>query len=125
MTRREVPEWIGRTPETAIPPRVKARVMAKSGDCCEHCGGPFTAVRPPEFDHRLSLVNGGENRESNLQALHRDCHRSKTNADVAMKAKDARVRAKHFGIAAVKQPIGGWAAKRFKKMPDGRVVERH
>lgn len=124
MTRRELPEWIGKTPDTAIPARVKARIMAAQGDLCALCNQPFTPQNPPEFDHTESLVNGGENREGNLRALHRDCHRAKTNTDVAVKSKDARVRAKHFGLAKKKIPVGGWAAQRFKKMPDGRVVPR-
>lgn len=124
MTRRSVDEWIGKTPETAIPPRVKDRLKLAAGNCCEKCRGPLSAQNPPEFDHRISLVNGGENRESNIQVLHRDCHRGKTKQDVAIKSKDARVRGKHFNTAPKKQKIGGWQFEKFKKMPDGRVFNR-
>lgn len=125
--RREVPEWIGKTPNSAIPPRVQLRVIERAGNCCASCHHPFTALTKPEIDHIVALVNGGENREGNLQALCRWCHRPKTDADVALKAKVARVRAKYLGIEGDtrnKRPVGGWAAKKFKKMPDGRVVDR-
>lgn len=121
---REVPEWVGKTDDTAIPPRVRARVVDRAGGCCEECRAEFTPALRPEIDHRVALILGGENRESNLRALCRHCHRPKTNADVAQKAKEARVRAKHLGLAPQKRKVGGWAATKFKRMPDGRVVPR-
>lgn len=122
---RAVPEWFGDQAETAIPTRVKLRILDRQDDCCAQCGRRFSAVCRPEFDHKTALVNGGENREKNIQALCAEfCHPAKTAEDVAEKAKVARVRAKHLGLAPRKKPIGGWAALRFKKMPDGRVVAR-
>lgn len=122
---REVPEWIGATDDTPVPARVRARVIDRAGDCCEHCGGRFRPQNPPEIDHRVALIAGGENREANLQALHRDCHRGKTAGDVAEKAKVARVRAKHLGLKDKPRiPVGGWAAQKFKRTVDGRVVPR-
>lgn len=122
---RAVPEWIGATDDTAIPPRVKARVLDRAGGCCEDCGRAFTPQTPPEIDHATALINGGENREANLRALCGFCHGAKTAEDVAQKAKVARVRAKHLGLKdRPKMPVGGWAALKFKRMPDGRVVPR-
>jgi 5-methylcytosine-specific restriction endonuclease McrA len=104
---RSVSEWIGKTDETPAPPRVKARiVLAQDGLCACGCGVKLGAyAEKTEFDHEVALVNGGENRESNLRALRRSCHGAKSKADVAEKAKVARVRAKHLGIAPKKRKI--------------------
>jgi 5-methylcytosine-specific restriction protein A len=95
---RSVPEWIGKTPNTSVPPRVRARVFVAHGGVC-HLSG--RRVRPGdawECDHVIALVNGGENRESNLAPALRDKHREKTAADVAEKSKVERIRKKHLGI---------------------------
>jgi 5-methylcytosine-specific restriction enzyme A len=104
---RPVPEWIGKTDTTPAPPRVKARIVqAQGGLCACGCGVKLGAAGEAiEFDHEVALVNGGENREGNLRALRRPCHGTKTKADVAEKAKVARVRAKHLGIAPKKRKM--------------------
>lgn len=123
--RREVPEWIGVRPDTATPPRVKERILIAQDHRCANCGNEFHARLRPEFDHVTALINGGENRESNLQALCDLCHIPKTAGDVALKSTVARKKAKHLGLHnRPRVPVGGWAAKKFKKMPDGRVVDR-
>lgn len=123
--RREVGEWIGATPDTGIPPRVKERVVAAQANRCAHCGNEFSPHLLPEFDHVTACINDGENREGNIQALCDLCHSAKTADDVALKAKVARKRAKHLGLyERPKMPVGGWAALKFMKMPDGRIVDR-
>lgn len=104
---RPVDEWIGKTDSTAAPARVKARiVLAQEGICGCGCGVKLGAAGEAiEFDHTIALINGGENRETNLKALRRPCHKVKTKADVAVKSKDARVRAKHLGIATKKRKM--------------------
>lgn len=125
MSARSLDEWVGRTSDTAIPPRVKARIIETQGGCCANCGNAFSARLRPEFDHIVALINGGANAESNVQALCDLCHGAKTGRDVELKSTVARKRAKNLGlISRPKVPIGGWAARRFKKMPDGRVVPR-
>src|SRR6056297_2566894 len=123
---RETPEWTGKTDETATPPRVKARiVMAQDGICACGCGQKLGAAGEPiEFDHNVALINGGENRESNLRALRRPCHAVKTKADVAEKAKVARVRAKHLGLTKPKSKIPGSKGTPFKKKINGPTVRR-
>jgi 5-methylcytosine-specific restriction endonuclease McrA len=121
---RATPEWHGKTDETAPPPRVKARiVMAQDGICACGCGVKLGAAGEPiEFDHEVALINGGENRESNLRALRRPCHAVKTKADVAEKAKVARVRAQHLGFKAPKRKIPGSKGTGLRKRMDGTVV---
>jgi len=94
MTRRDVPEWIGKTPASAIPPRVKLRLMDTQGGKCANCARKLGVAGEPV----KALVNGGEHREANLQALCAFCHRKKTADDVGEKAKVDRVRKKHLGL---------------------------
>jgi 5-methylcytosine-specific restriction endonuclease McrA len=74
---RSTPEWQGKTDDSAIPVRVKLRVHAKAEGCCAKCGVEATTG---QYDHAISLILGGENRESNLQFLCVPCHKAKTKA---------------------------------------------
>jgi hypothetical protein len=56
------------------------------------------AGEPWDLDHVVALINGGENRESNLAPALRDKHRQKTREDVREKAKVAAIRQKHLGV---------------------------
>lgn len=122
---RTVKEWIGRTDDTPVPPRVKMRVLARFDHCCAGCGRPLIGKRWT-CDHVVALINGGENRERNLQPLGDDCcNKTKTRADVALKSKNYARRAKHYG--AMRSGRSQWACGRdtpFKKKIDGRVVRR-
>lgn len=102
---RAVPEWVGPRPDTPAPPRVKARiVLAQDGLCACGCGVKLgLAGEAIEFDHAQALILGGENRETNLRALRRPCHRTKSRADVAQKSTEARKRNKDLGLKP--QPI--------------------
>ena len=95
---RTVPEWIGETPETAVPLRVKLRIFDTYLGRCHWSGKKISAGDRWDVDHMHALINGGENRESNLAPILREKHREKTARDVDEKAKVARVRAKHLGL---------------------------
>jgi 5-methylcytosine-specific restriction protein A len=95
---REVPEWIGKTDDAAIPLRVQLRVYNELCGCCMKCG---RWLRPGHWscDHIIALVNGGQHRESNLQALcNSPCHSDKTRADVAEKSDVYAKKLKHIGV---------------------------
>lgn len=114
---RSLPEWIGKSNDAPIPPRVRLRQFDHDNGICQ-CGCGIK-IRPGDkwqTDHIVALVNGGENRESNLRTMLTDHHKAKTAADVAEKAKTYERRAKHLGIKRSKTPIRGW--RRF----DGSVV---
>jgi hypothetical protein len=98
MTGRQVPEWIGATPDTPVPPRVKLRIWERCGGRCALTGKKLMPGDAYDFDHIRPLILGGENRESNLQLVSRDAHKAKTKADVSAKAKADRTRAKHLGV---------------------------
>jgi 5-methylcytosine-specific restriction enzyme A len=95
---RELPEWIGATDDTAIPARVKIRIFDLSKGCCSVCTLQVAGKLRPAYDHVIAIVNGGANRENNLQLLCSPCHLLKTRGDVAEKSITARKRAKHLGI---------------------------
>src|SRR3954453_13465734 len=96
---RNLPEWIGATHDTPVPPRVKIRVFEAYGGRCHWSGRKITAGDPWDVDHVNALINGGENRESNLAPILRGkIHREKTKRDLSEKAKIARIRAKHLGV---------------------------
>jgi 5-methylcytosine-specific restriction endonuclease McrA len=98
MTGRTLSEWIGATPDTPIPPRVRLRVFEAHGGVCHISGRKIRAGEKWEADHVIALINGGENRESNLAPALSDKHKAKTAADVRQKADVARKRQKHLGI---------------------------
>lgn len=110
---RSVPEWIGRTPDADPPPRVKLRVRdrARSGDGrlrCQSCTRTIAEGEPAAIDHVVALVNGGENRESNLRLVClKPCHRAKTKRDVTQKASAARKRRKLL-LSKRKTRFRGW-----------------
>lgn len=112
---RERDEWIGKTDDTAVPPRVKDRILRDADDCCVRCTRKMGGKLRPEFDHITPLILGGPNRQSNLQVLCNECHGAKTKLDVKLKSKVARVRQKTFGIKK-QRTIRAW--RRF----DGSVV---
>ena len=121
---RETPEWIGKTDDTPIPPRVKLRVFEKHGGKCYITG---RKLMPGEFDfdHIIALCNGGENRESNLAPIWRPAHKEKTAQDVAMKSKDRRVKAKFLGIKPKSGAIiAGSKSSPWKRKVDGTIVPR-
>lgn len=122
---RTVQEWIGKTDDEAIPARVKLRVFLAKDGRCEDCKNKITAaLGPPQYDHVIALINGGENRESNVQLLCNGCHKKKTKADVAEKAMIYRKRIKHLGIGRKPSRFPCSRNSRFKKKISGEVVER-
>lgn len=121
---RSVPEWVGKTDDTAAPPRVRLRVFEAHGGKCHLTGRKIKPGDKWDLDHVTALVNGGENRESNLAPALRTEHRKKTAADVAQKAKDRRVRSKHLGIYSPKATLAGSKASKWKRKVDGTVVPR-
>lgn len=112
---RSVEEWRGKTDNTKAPPRVCQRVFDRASGICHFCGQLIQPGQKAETDHIKALINGGENRESNLAPIHKKpCHAIKTGVDVAEKAKVAAVRQKHTGIT---KPAGKLRGHAFQK-PD-------
>ena len=117
---RSTEEWIGKTDDSAIPPRVKLRVHERANGRCQKCGADAFVG---EYDHIIPLIIGGENRENNLQKLCAACHKAKTKLDVKLKSKVARVRKRHLGI---KKPSRFACSRnsKFKRKISGEVIVR-
>ena len=118
---RPVKEWIGKTAETRLPPRVKLRILERENHVCHECKQPIHATDKPEFDHRPALINGGENRESKIFPVHTKCHRLRTAKDVHEKAKVAAIKGKHRGISATTKPIAGRPFQTTRKAADRKA----
>ena len=105
---RSVEEWIGKTDDTPVPPRVRLRVFRRRLGVCHICKLNIVGKRWV-CDHVLALINGGENREGNLWPIHEACDkRVKTPQDVAVKAKNDAVAMRHIGIKKRKgRPMPG------------------
>jgi len=105
LVGREPDEWIGATPDTAIPPRVRLRVLERFGRRDYDTGRPIGPADKWDADHLVALVNGGENRESNLVPRLKDKHKEKTRKDVAQKSYNAKVIGRHYGVKAKARKI--------------------
>jgi len=72
-----------------IPPWLKIRIMHYQNWHCLACWKPFCDII--EIDHKVSLGEGGDNKITNFQALHPECHRIKTFAfDLQLQCKIKR-----------------------------------
>lgn len=113
---REVPEWIGSSPDAKIPDRVKLRIFDREHGRCWISGRKIMPGEPYDFDHKVALINGGEHRESNLFPALRDKHREKTREDVAEKAATYATRKHHL----LPSEHGRLQSAGFRKAPPQR-----
>lgn len=120
---RSVPEWIGKDDDAKAPPRVANRVRLKYGMTCQICFAPIVGC--VEIDHRIALVNSGQNRESNLVPVHPKCHKTKSRVDMAQKAATARTQKSHYGLKQSRNPMPGSKRSKYKKKMDGTVELRN
>ena len=103
---RSTKEWRGKTDDTQAPPRVRLRVLDRDKGVCHWCKTQIKApVESWQADHVIAIINGGENRETNLAPIHGHCHVEKTGEDIASKKKVAEVRKKHLGVVKPKGSI--------------------
>jgi 5-methylcytosine-specific restriction enzyme A len=120
---RELPEWIGATPDSKVPPRVRVRVFQRYGGRCQ-CGCN-RAIRPGEAwdcEDTIALINGGERREGNLKPWLSEHHPKKTAQDVAEKSRVYRKRAKHIGVELRRGPK--IQSRGFEKRQPQRTASR-
>ena len=112
---RSTEEWVGKNDDTPIPPMIKLRVFDRHGGICHLSGRRIRAGESWDCDHVIALVNGGENRESNLAPALTQSHKEKTATDVKEKSIVRRKRSKHL---AIKKSGGSIPYRKF----DGTVV---
>lgn len=117
---RSVDEWIGRNDDVMPTDACKRRILDRQGWKCAISGTEFRDGVKAEFDHITPLWLGGENRESNLQALTRKAHQAKTRTEATVRAK---VNANQIKRVCGKKK-SSLSNPRFKKKMDGTVVDR-
>lgn len=125
-TSRTVVEWIGATPDTAVPSRVRLRVLNDFRRRCANCTRPIAPGDKWTCDHKVALINSGENRERNLQPLCQWCNPEKNAADVAEKSDVYAKAAAHAGIKRKPKgrPMAGTRASGWKHKVSGEWERR-
>lgn len=127
---REIPAWVGRTDDTAIPTKVMLRVLDRQRPApnalpvCPDCGMPIREGDGCDIDHELALADGGQHAEGNLRAVHRKCHRMKTAREALQRAERRQRAAKAYGLKKPAHPIPGSRASKWKRKLDGTVERR-
>lgn len=120
---REVPEWIGRTDDSPVPDRVKVRVFEKYHGRC-YLSGIRLTPGTWEIEHIQAIINGGENRETNLAPVSKGkVHRGKTREDVKIKSLTYRKKKANIGIRK-KSRFPGSKDSPWKQKLDGTWVRR-
>ena len=125
---RAVPEWIGKTDDSALPTSVYLRLWRKQDGRCGKCTRKMRAHNI-EREHLVPLSMGGENRESNVELWCAvPCSSEKTASEAAPRAKADRATAKRWGFKSPSKkkrpPMPGSRASKWKKKLDGTVVRR-
>lgn len=76
--------WAKRTGRSPLIPPIKARLIKEQSGKCGICEKVFLPDDMIERDHIIPKVLGGLNRRKNVHAVHKHCHREKTNAEMAL-----------------------------------------
>jgi 5-methylcytosine-specific restriction endonuclease McrA len=97
MTGRTVTEWVGSSPDAAIPKTVKARIWRRQEGKCA-ISGVKVPTGEGDFDHIKPLSMGGQHAEANLQLVWRPVHREKTAEEATGRAKADRIFLKANGL---------------------------
>lgn len=100
---RAVAEWVGKSDDDPVPPRVRARVWERFDGRCHRCTRKILVGEKWTCEHLTAIINKGPNREGNLTLTCSNCLPAKNAEDVAEKKIVARIKAKHLGIAKPKQ----------------------
>jgi hypothetical protein len=120
---RRTQEWIGRTDDSRPPDYVLLRIFARHDGICHISGRKIMPGEKWEAEHILAICNGGRNCESNMAPALVKPHKVKTAADLALKAKNDRVRKRHLGIRK-RSTFPGSRDSKFKRKVSGEVVLR-
>lgn len=101
---RSTPEWRGRSDDSMPPKSVFDRLYAKQSGRDAITGIPFAPGDRICRDHIIPLIDGGENRESNLQLITEKQHKIKTAREAMERAKTRAVQHKHRAYVGAERP---------------------
>lgn len=121
---RSVKEWIAKSDDAKVPPRVRLRVFEAANGICHISGRKIQTGEKWELEHKKALILGGEHRETNLAPALVEPHKEKTRAEMKTKAKVARTRKKHVGITRAKQSIQSRGFDRKERVPKPSLPPR-
>lgn len=127
MRTAKLKEWSGKTPEAMPGQTVLLRLYAKqNGLCACGCGVVMNLNRDAvDCDHKVALIDGGMNVESNLQLMLRAHHRQKTSAEATARSEERRHKAKAF--TALRQPklrSAGFPKRPAQKSASRPIIRR-
>lgn len=100
--RRAVKEWVGKTPDTPAPDRVRMRVWERQKGACAITGVKIRPGDKKRLDHKTPVADwtgeGHGNRESNLQWILDAPHKEKTKAEAGLRKKVRATASAHAGV---------------------------
>jgi 5-methylcytosine-specific restriction enzyme A len=103
---RSLKEWIGKDDDSRPPMHVRLRIFDRYAGVCHWSDIKIRPGDDWDVDHVIALINGGENRESNMAPILRGKpHKEKTARDVAEKSMVYRKRAAHLGLRRSKRKL--------------------
>lgn len=114
MTPRPVKEWVGKAPTSMPGKLVLLRLYTRQNGLCGcGCGRVMNLNRDKiDREHTVPLIDGGENRESNLTLMLHEHHVPKTSAEASQRAEARQHQAKAFT-----RPPSKWKSAGFGKAP--------
>lgn len=122
---RKVKEWIGKTDDSPVPPKVRQRNYDEYKGICQISFIQIRAGDAWETHHKIPLWKGGENRESNLVPVLKKYHDALSAEDKTEKKISDRKRQKHLGIKKRgTRPMMGTKASGWRKRMNGTVEKR-
>lgn len=83
--------WARRTGNSILIPSYKARLIKEQKGRCAICGDYFLPDDTIERDHIIPKALGGKNIRENVQAIHKSCHRQKTNKEMVQFRREKRM----------------------------------
>lgn len=110
---RSVPEWIGRNDDSMPTKAVFDRLYSKQNGRDAITGIAFAPGDKVCRDHIVPIIDGGENRESNLQLITEKQHKLKTAREAMERAKSRSVQHSHRSYVTAPQP-GSMPGARIK-----------
>ena len=96
----------------------RARIFEANNGVCYLCSGKIDATREAfEIDHVVAWALTHDDSDENLRPAHKNCHRKKTDQDVANIARAKRREAKHKGYARPTKKIQSAGFPKREKQP--------
>jgi len=104
---RSVEEWVGRSPNSKVPDRVKLRIWRRENGRCYLTGKKIMPNDSFDYEHKKRIEDGGENRESNIFLALTAPHKRKSAEERAAAKKADDIAKRHIGIKTPKTTLKG------------------